>query len=59
MNEAQALSLMHQALSELNTAKIARGSRELSIAATELETAMLWLKRDLELKTPRNREIAA
>ena len=44
-NESDALVLLNTAL-ELMTNKLVTKSRELSIAITQLETAMMWLNKD-------------
>lgn len=35
-----------------------RGSRELSVALTEIDTAILWRQQDLTLKLPTVNEVA-
>lgn len=49
----KALEKMGEALAALNEEKAAgKGSRELSITVTELETAILWRRQDLLTKNP-------
>ena len=64
---AQPISMEQQALGYLREARAAmlaarddwkRGSRELSVALTETDTAILWLQQDMQLKTPPVNEAA-
>lgn len=49
--ESEAFKLLSRAVVVMNGTKgIGRGSRELSIAITEAETALLWLEQDIKLK---------
>lgn len=49
----KALEKMGEALAALNEEKAAgKGSRELAITVTELETAILWRRQDLRIKDP-------
>lgn len=53
-NEQYALDLLCRARHEMHMVRDAakRGTRELSIAITECDTAILWLQHDMKLKTP-------
>lgn len=46
----EALAHMREAKSSLHSAMDADGSRELSVAMTNLETAMLWLGQDMTIR---------
>ncbi|WP_288075955.1 hypothetical protein [Pseudomonas sp.] len=51
-HEKTAVAYLQGALHALDKAKTeGDGSRELSVAYTEIETALLWLERDVEFKT--------
>lgn len=52
--EAEALGHLRMARAALLEAKdnLQRGSRELSVALTETDTAILWLQQDMQLKAP-------
>lgn len=65
--QAIPVSMEQQALGHLREARAAllaarddwkRGSRELSVALTETDTAILWLQQDMQLKTPSVNEAA-
>lgn len=46
----EALAHMREAKAALHLAMDADGSRELSVAMTNLETAMLWLGQDMTIR---------
>lgn len=52
--EAEALGHLRMARAALLEAKddLRRGSRELSVALTETDTAILWIQQDIQLKAP-------
>jgi hypothetical protein len=49
-NERAALSHLREALKHMTLSSLTGATRELSIAATECEAAILWLERDYHLK---------
>lgn len=52
--EQAALGYLRQARASMIAARddSKRGSRELSVALTETDTAILWLQHDVQIKTP-------